>query len=133
MKNHVQLIGNIGKAPEQTARTKDGKPVVCFSLAQDASVMDATTQKFVRKDPQWFQISCFGSLAERVLTLQKGDLISVSGELKSRSYETSTGEKRTSVEVVARSLYRIERLRATEKSGDFDSFTGHAYEGGTNL
>ena len=135
MKNQVQLIGNVGKPPEETAKTKDGKPVVRFSIAQDGSIMDAATQKLVKKDPQWFQIACFGSTAERALGLGKGDLIFIQGELKSSSYDTNTGERRTSVEVIARTLFRISNLKKSvnevayaapvDEAGDtFSAFDG---------
>ncbi len=111
MRNQVQLIGNIGRTPEQSAKTKDGRPVVRFALAQDVSAIDTSTQKLIKKEPQWFQVSCFAGLAERSLTLTKGDLVLVIGELKSRSYETDAGEKRTSVEIIADHILRVERLR----------------------
>jgi single-strand DNA-binding protein len=135
IRNKVQLIGNIGRDPEQVARTKDERPVVRFAIAQDVNGMDAATQKLVKKDSQWFQVSCFAGVAERVLgSLKKGDLVIVSGELKSRSYKAENGEKRNAVEVIAQEVFRLERLRKgsgqlSEKAGaefsdepDFENF-----------
>jgi single-strand DNA-binding protein len=137
IRNQVQIIGNVGRAPTLTAKTKDLKPVVCFAIAQDVNGMDEATQKLVKKDAQWFQVSCFAGLAERTLnSLQKGDLVVVSGELKSRAYQTSTGEKRTSTEIVANEVFRLERLikssaKDLEKDtseldlcADFENFEG---------
>ena len=149
IRNQIQLIGNVGRAPEQVARTKDEKPVVRFAIAQDVNGMDAATQRFVKKESQWFQVSCFAAVAERALgSLRKGDLVVVSGELKSRSYQVEGGEKRTSVEIVAQEIFRLERLRkatatatATEKTGvDFSELPGlkdepdfENFEAGTDL
>lgn len=135
MKNQVQIIGNVGKSPESNAKTKDGKPVVRFAVAQDVSGIDASTRKLVKRDTQWFQVSAFGNTAERALTLQKGDLIQIQGKLKSSAFQTDKGEKRSSVEIVADQIYKMTLLKkfrdpeqtesddpAALDSADFDTF-----------
>lgn len=107
MRNLVQIIGNIGKAPKATAKTKDGKPVVRFAIAQDVTLYDQANKKYTKRDPQWFQITSFGPIAERSLGLVKGELVQITGRLKSSTYENDKGEKRTSVEIIADEVFRM--------------------------
>jgi single-stranded DNA-binding protein len=120
MRNRIQLIGSVYKAPEQTATTKDLKPVVRFAIAQSFGGMDTATQKGVKKDPQWFPVTCFASIAEKALNLNKDDLVLVSGELRSRSYQTNNNEVRTSIEIIARDVFLMRHLEKM-KSGDHSS------------
>lgn len=110
--NQVSIIGNVGAAPVERAKTRDGAAVVSFAVAQTVSVPDSKTGQWTPKPPQWFQVSCFGSLAERARAhLQKGDHVLVLGELRSQTYTTKTGERRTAVEISASDVLRVERLR----------------------
>jgi single-strand DNA-binding protein len=122
LNNFVRLIGNVGAAPEARGKTNEGKLIVSFAIAQNVSGLDPKTRERVRKDPQWFHVSCFASLAERVLaTLKKGDLIQVTGEMKAKQYKTRNGESRRAFEVIAEDILRIERLRSAEKSDPAES------------
>lgn len=110
--NQISIIGNVGSPPEHKGKTQAGKSIAGFALAQSATTLNPETQERTWKEPQWFQISCFAGLAEKVCgNLKKGDLILVSGELKARSYTSKTGEKRLSFEITAQDVLRVERLK----------------------
>jgi len=112
LNNQVSVIGNVGAAPVARAKTRDGTPIVGFAIAQSVMAMDAVTSKPVQKRAQWFQVSCFARLAEKVLGgVSKGDLVLVTGELRASSYTGKDGEKRSAVEIVAFDVCKVERLR----------------------
>ncbi|MGK5083504.1 single-stranded DNA-binding protein [Bdellovibrionota bacterium FG-1] len=130
--NQITVIGNVGEAPEARAKTKSGKSVVAFAIAQNVSGVDADSGERVQREPQWFRITCFGSLGDRVVAnARKGDLLLVAGELKVSPYTDKAGTKRLAFEIVASDVLKVERLRAArdEKTGEapgptFDQWTG---------
>ncbi len=110
--NNVVIIGNVGAAPVERAKTRDGKSIVGFAIAQSLTSIDAGTGKPTHKGSQWFQVTCFASLADRVRNqLNKGELVLIVGELKSTSYTTKSGEPRTGIEISASDVLRVARLR----------------------
>jgi single stranded DNA-binding protein len=110
--NQINVIGNVGLDPEQRGKTKDGSPVICFAIAQSLSTFDHETGEKTLKDAQWFRVCCFSNLANRAqLNLKKGDLVLVTGELKSRSYKTEKGEKKVGFEIIASDVLKVQRLR----------------------
>ena len=115
--NQITVIGNVGVAPEIKTKTKAGKDVVAFAIAQNVSAVDPESGERVLREPQWFRVTCFGSLAERVVAnARKGDLVFVAGELKARTYSDKAGTKRLAFEIVAGEVLKVERLRlASEK------------------
>ena len=118
--NQITIIGNIGEAPEVKTKTKSGKNVVSFAIAQNVNTISQSGER-IPGNPQWFRVTCFGSLADRsVAHAHKGDLVLVSGELKSRSYSDKAGVKKSSFEIVAADVLKVERLRSVrdEKGQD---------------
>jgi single-strand DNA-binding protein len=110
--NQVSIIGNVGAAPVERAKTRDGKGVVGFAVAQSLTRIDAATGQPAHQGAQWFQVTCFAGLAEKVRSqLTKGELVMVVGELKSASYTSKSGEPRTSIEITASEVLRVARLR----------------------
>lgn len=112
--NQITIIGNVGEAPAERAKTKSGKSVVAFAIAQTVNGVDSESGERVQREPQWFRVTCFGGLGERVVAnARKGDLLLVAGELKVRPYADKTGAKRLAFEIVAADVIKVERLRAT--------------------
>ncbi len=110
--NQINIIGNLGLDPKERGKIKDGHPVVCFAIAQSVSSINPITRERVEREAQWFRVSCFSSLATRAISnLKKGDLVLVTGELKSNSYTTKKGEPRTCYEILASDVLKVERLR----------------------
>ena len=72
LKNKVQLIGNLGSAPE--VRTfEGGRKMARFSVATHASYRDANGVKI--EETQWHNVVAWGKVAEIAeKQLQKGDL-----------------------------------------------------------
>lgn len=101
MINTVTLVGNLGRDPE-TRYTPDGTAVVNLSLA---------VNEFWTKDDEkqqrthWFRVVAFKRLAEIIAEYCfKGSKIGIRGQLISRQWEDSDGNKRTAIEVRVREL-----------------------------
>ena len=102
LKNKVQLIGNVGNAPE-TKTLESGKKVANFSLATNEFYKNSEGEKV--QNTQWHNIVAWGKTAEIVENyLTQGKEVILEGKLTSRSYETQTGEKRYVTEVVAQEV-----------------------------
>lgn len=97
LKNKVQLIGNLGNAPEIVA-LESGKKLAKFSIAVNEPYKNDKGEKV--ENTNWFNVVAWGKTAELVeKLLVKGSEVAVDGKLGSRTYETEAGEKRYVTEV----------------------------------
>lgn len=98
MDNTVTLTGNMTKDPD-LRYTTSGRPVTSFGLAVNRRwQQNGEWQEAV----SFFNIVAWADLGENVAaSLTKGNRVMVTGRLEQRSYETSEGDKRTIVEVIA--------------------------------
>jgi single-strand DNA-binding protein len=96
---HVAITGNLTDDPEVTF-TPNGSAVANFRLAVTPRVKDGEGWK--DGDTSFFRITAWRDLATHLAdSLSKGDRVIVLGQLRSRSWETPEGEKRSVVEVTA--------------------------------
>ena len=84
MINKVQLIGNIGQAPELKT-TKTGNQFLVFSLATNENYRDSNGEW--QKETQWHTIRVFTNTGYAHDKLKKGDRVYVEGKLKSYEIE----------------------------------------------
>jgi single-strand DNA-binding protein len=99
---HVTIAGNLTDAPDLRF-TPNGHPVANFRLAVTARIKDGDTWK--DGETSFFRVNVWRQLAEHVAdSLSKGDRAVVIGRLRSCSWETPEGDKRSVVEVVAEEL-----------------------------
>jgi single-strand DNA-binding protein len=95
----ITLIGNLTADPELRF-TPNGAAVANFTVASTPRTFDRQTNEWKDGDAMFLNCSVWRQYAENVAeSLQKGTRVIVSGRLKSRSYETREGEKRTVFEV----------------------------------
>jgi single-strand DNA-binding protein len=96
---HVTITGNLTDDPELKF-TPNGNPVANFRLAVTARIKDGDGWR--DGETSFFRVNVWRQLAEHVAeSLTKGDRAVVIGPLKSRSWETPEGDKRSVVEVEA--------------------------------
>ena len=96
---HVTITGNLTDDPE-LKHTGNGNLVANFRLAVTARVKDG--EGWRDGETSFFRVNLWRQLAEHVAeSLTKGDRAIVIGRLKSRSWETPEGDKRSVVEVEA--------------------------------
>ena len=105
LRNKVQLIGNLGNAPE-IITLESGKKLAKFSLATNENYKNAKGEKVT--DTQWHNIVAWNKTAEIIEKyLEKGNEVAIEGKLTSRSYETKEGDKRYVTEIVCNELLML--------------------------
>lgn len=113
MLNQVVLIGRLAKDPELRFTSGSGKAVATFTLAVDRG--------FGRdNEADFFRVVVWDKQGEHCANyLSKGRLVAVQGRLQNNNYETATGEKRFSTEVVATNVKFLDRGNKNEQGGGF--------------
>ncbi len=97
LKNKVQLIGNLGNAPE-IKTTESGKKLARFSVATNESYRNAKGEKVT--ETQWHNLVAWGKVAEIAEKfLVKGSEVAIEGKLVNRSYNDKEGNKKYVSEV----------------------------------
>ena len=102
LKNKVQLIGNLGNAPE-VKTFESGKKKASFRMATTEIYRNAKGEKV--KETQWHNLIMWGKLAElaeKYLTV--GKEVAIEGKLINRSYEDKDGNKKFVTEIQVNEL-----------------------------
>lgn len=124
MLNHIVLMGRLTRDPE-LRRTQSGTAVASFTIAVDR---DYSSKDDGSKETDFVDIVAWRSTADFVSRyFSKGRMAVVSGRLQMRKWEDKNGNKRTSAEVVADSVYFGDSKRDTENgSSNESSYASHA-------
>jgi single-strand DNA-binding protein len=97
LKNKVQLIGNLGNAPE-VRNTESGKKLVRFSVATNEQYKNAKGEKVT--ETQWHNLIAWGKVADIVEKyLTKGTEVAIEGKLINRNYMDKEGNKKYITEI----------------------------------
>lgn len=105
LKNKVQLIGNLGNAPE-IKNTTSGKKLARFSIATNETYRNAKGEKV--KETTWHNLIAWGKIADIVEKyLNKGSEVAIEGKLISRSYTDKEGIKKFISEVEVNELLML--------------------------
>ena len=95
----ITIIGNLTADPELRF-TPSGAAVANFTVASTPRQFDRQSNEWKDGETLFMRCSVWRDASENVAeSLQRGTRVIVSGRLKSRSYETKEGEKRTVVEM----------------------------------
>jgi single-strand DNA-binding protein len=95
----ITVIGNLVEDPELRF-TPSGAAVSNFRIASTPRSFDKQTSEWKDGETLWLSCSVWRQAAENVAeSLTRGMRVIVNGRLKSRSYETREGEKRTVFEI----------------------------------
>ena len=135
----ITIIGNLTNDPELRF-TPSGAAVANFTVASTPRTFDRQSNEWKDGETLFMRCSVWRDAAENVAeSLQRGTRVLVSGRLRSRSYETKEGEKRTVVEMevdeVGPSLrYATAKVAKTSRGGGggggFGGGGGGGYSGG---
>ena len=102
LKNHVQLIGNVGQEPTIT-NLENGKKVARFSIATNEHYKNNKGEKVQSTD--WHTVVAWGKTAEIIENyVGKGKEIAITGKLRTRTYTTDDGNQRYVTEVEAKEV-----------------------------
>lgn len=97
IKNHVQLVGNVGQEPTIT-NLESGKKVARFSMATNENYKDSKGER--QTDTNWHTVVAWGKVAEIIENfVNKGKEIGIAGKLKTRTYTMDDGNQRYVTEV----------------------------------
>jgi single-strand DNA-binding protein len=95
----ITLVGNLTADPELRF-TPSGAAVANFTVASTPRTFDRQTNEWRDGDAMFLNCAVWRQAAENVAeSLQKGMRVIVHGRLRSRSYETREGERRTVFEI----------------------------------
>jgi single-strand DNA-binding protein len=131
----ITIIGNLTGDPELRF-TPSGAAVANFTVASTPRQFDRTSNDWKDGETLFMRCSVWRDAAENVAeSLQRGARVLVSGRLKSRSYETKEGEKRTVVEMdvdeVGPSLkYATAKVNRTQRGTGGGGFNSGGQSGG---
>ncbi|HKS01532.1 MAG TPA: single-stranded DNA-binding protein [Arthrobacter sp.] len=131
----ITVIGNLTNDPELRF-TPSGSAVANFTIASTPRTFDRQSNEWKDGETLFLRASVWREAAENVAeSLTKGTRVIVSGRLKSRSYETKEGEKRTVIELevdeIGPSLrYANAKVNRTQRSGGQGGFGGGNSGGG---
>jgi len=108
--NKVFLIGNLTRDPE-LRYTPSGVAVTNLGLAVNRRFRDKTGE--IKEDVCFLTVTVWDKQAEACSQyLQKGSPIFVEGVLQSRSWETSDGQKRSTIDVRAERVQFLGTFRS---------------------
>ncbi|GAA5229224.1 single-stranded DNA-binding protein [Arthrobacter cryoconiti] len=95
----ITVIGNLTSDPELRF-TPSGSAVANFTIASTPRTLDRQSNEWKDGETLFLRASIWREAAENVAeSLTKGCRVIVSGRLKSRTYDTKDGEKRTVMEL----------------------------------
>jgi single-strand DNA-binding protein len=98
----VSLVGNLTDDPELRF-TPQGTQVASFRLAVTPRIRQG--ERWTDGDTSYFTVTCWRELAAHTVdSLGKGDRALVLGRLKTRTWESPDGERRSAVEVEAEEI-----------------------------
>jgi single-strand DNA-binding protein len=118
----ITVIGNLTNDPELRF-TPSGSAVANFTIASTPRTFDRQSNEWKDGETLFLRASIWREAAENVAeSLTKGTRVIVSGRLKSRTYDTKEGEKRTVMELevdeIGPSLrYANAKVNRTQRSG----------------
>lgn len=131
----ITMVGNLVDDPDLRF-TPSGAAVANFRIASTPRTFDKQANEWKDADTLFLSCSVWRQAAENVAeSLQRGMRVIVAGRLKSRSYETREGEKRTVFEIdvdeVGPSLKNATaKVTRASRSGGSSDGGGSNYGGG---
>ena len=104
MLNKAQLIGRLGQ--KDVRSTPSGMQVVSYSIATTKSLKERETGEW-KENTEWHRCVSFNKTAEHIgMNVEPGDLLFLEGELRTRKWQTQSGEDRYTTEIVVNDFPR---------------------------
>ena len=132
----ITVIGNLTSDPELRF-TPSGSAVANFTIASTPRTFDRQSNEWKDEETLFLRASVWREAAENVAeSLTKGVRVIVTGRLKSRSYDTKEGEKRTVIELevdeIGPSLrYANAKVSRSQRSNQGEQ-AGSGFQGSTS-
>lgn len=101
--NRADVIGNVTRDPEMRTTTS-GQHVLTLGVATNERWKDRTSGE-TKEKAEFHNIVVWGELAQEVYScIKKGHRVFVTGRVQTRSWETQSGSKRTTTEIIAETV-----------------------------
>lgn len=98
--NRASIIGNATKEPELRTTTS-GQSVLSLGVATNERWKDKASTEW-KERTEFHNVVIWGDLAKQVQAcLKKGQKVFVAGRVQTRTWETQTGQKRATTEIIA--------------------------------
>jgi single-strand DNA-binding protein len=123
--NRVIITGNLTSDPELRS-LPSGTSVCKLRVACNGRRKDNSTGEWVDK-PNFFDVTVWGAQGENCARyLSKGRGVAVDGRLEWREWETSEGQKRQSIDIIAESVQFLGGGRDDAGSGAGNGFSARS-------
>ena len=120
--NSVTLIGRLVADPE-LRYTQKGAPVCDFRIASSRRYKNRDSGEW-QEETLFINIVAWRRQAEIANDfLKKGSAVLIEGRLRSRQWETTNGEKRSAIEVVARRIQFLDMIQRDTEGGSSEEPT----------
>ena len=102
LRNHITLIGNIGKNAQIT-NFENGKKIARFNLAINKNYK--SNSGIVKSEVEWHKIFAWGNMANFIEEYaEKGKRVAVHGKLINRNYLDKNGSKKQITEIELKNI-----------------------------
>ena len=116
--NKVIIIGNLTRDPE-LKQTQGGQAIASFGLATNRE-WNVNGER--RKSTEFHECVAWAHLAEVCNNyLKKGKLVYVEGYLKTRSWDSESGEKKFRTEIVVQDMVILEKKAKTDDTEELSN------------
>ncbi len=124
--NSVVVAGNLTKDPT-FRETSNKTPVVNFHIAVNRRYKDSNNQW--QEDVCYVGVVAWNKLAESCKNrLQKGSAVLIEGELQSRTFKTDDDRNRTVVEIKAKRIQFLNKMKKTQDNSNDEFHTEEAVD-----
>ncbi len=114
--NYVVLMGRVTMDPD-LRYAPSGAAVLSFRIAVNRRYKDKATDEW-KDDTSYFTVNVWGPAAERLSgQLKRGSAVLVEGQLRSREWESKSGEKRSAVEIWSSRTQVLDRQPSSPETG----------------
>lgn len=131
--NKIILIGNLTRDPE-IKQTQNGQQIATFGIATNREWTTNDNER--KKSTEFHEVVAWAHLAEICgKYLKKGKLIYVEGYLKTRNWETESGDKKFKTEIVLEDMIMLDKRSSSgnEEKGTIPATTESSPEEGENI
>jgi single-strand DNA-binding protein len=119
MINKLILVGNVWRAPEKRTTKNDLDMCILYMVTKE-SILDKNTQTYTEKN-EWHNIVCFGTTATYILkNIHVGDILYVEGQLQTRDYLDTNGNKKYVKDVIIPRNGIVKRIYAIKKTEEIE-------------
>lgn len=124
-KNYVEIIGNLGDAPE-LKMSQQGQPRLIFDICTNKAYKEGNEWK---SKSTWLKCTVWGNLATTLnrMNFTKGERVQIEGELRNNNWvNTQNGEKHNDVYIQVSEMRKMAKPAKSSEGNHQEAQQGHA-------